>query len=201
MSIRYILIALVVGTCIGLFNGYRTYMHQKKIKSKYTEGAIKSERNFGKTLVVYYSMEGSTKLIADIIGKKTGADLYEIKTPKKYGFVSALLSKFGRNRRIRLDLNNLPDLGSYDIIFIGSPVWAYSISTPMLSFLGQVNFREKKVAPYATHRGSVGKFYDVFIENAENAKILKGADFYKVKEVGMYSLENMVSDWLNSLEN
>jgi flavodoxin len=157
-------------------------------------------KNYGKVLVIYYSMGGSTRLVADILRRKTGADIYEIKTLKRYGFVSAMFAKFRGSRRIRLAMDNLPNLDSYDIVFIGSPVWAYSVSTPVLSFLEQVDFRGKKVLPYATYQGSVGRFHEVFEKTTRNAKILKGLDLKGVKGVDSRLLENMISHWLADLE-
>jgi flavodoxin len=98
-------------------------------------------------------------------------------------------------------MENLPDLDSYDTIFIGAPVWAGSVPDPMISFLKNTDFKGKIVVPYATHRGNVGKFHSIFRENVENAKILKEMDFYKVKKTAGHTLENMISDWLNSLGN
>ena len=37
-----------------------------------------------KSIIVYYSLEGSTKMIAEKLAEKTGADLLEIRSVKKY---------------------------------------------------------------------------------------------------------------------
>jgi flavodoxin len=195
---------LGIGLCMGLSYGYSVYRGRTAKVSSLVDNSVgeisEQGKNYGKVLVIYYSMGGSTKLVADILRKKTGADVYEIRPLKKYGFVSAMFAKFRGTRRIELAMDNLPNLDSYDIVFIGSPVWAYSVSTPVLSFLERVDFRGKKVLPYATYQGSVGRFHEVFEKTTRNAKILRGLDLKGVKGVDSRLLENMISHWLANLE-
>lgn len=73
-----------------------------------------------KVLVAYFSYSGTTKGVASAIHEKTGADLFEIKTQKKYSNVYT-----ESNREIRK--NEKPELAdtveqmeSYDIIFVGA---------------------------------------------------------------------------------
>ncbi|MDR2777698.1 MAG: hypothetical protein LBB24_02940 [Rickettsiales bacterium] len=189
-----------LGILVTLVQGYRIIMRHKKIPTKYGRGTIQLENKPIRALVVYYSLSGNTRVVAESIGRKINADLYEIRTQRKYNFVSALLSKLQKHEQIDLNISDLPNLSSYDVIFIGSPVWAGSIPTPLLSFLRTVDLDGKKIAPYSTHRGGVGKFHAVLRENAKNAKILRTIDFYRAKKIDDISLENMITDWLNNLE-
>lgn len=50
-----------------------------------------------KNLVVYYSLEGNTKLIAEFIAKEIGADIIELK-PKKNFHLQDLESMYGEVR-------------------------------------------------------------------------------------------------------
>lgn len=109
------------------------------------------------SIIVYYSLEGSTDLAARSIAGRTGADLVRLvpekEVPKKgfgkyfLGGKSALFSERPRltNRRI--------DFTKYDTVIIGSPVWAGTVTPPILSFLAIQPFSGKKVFLFASHSG------------------------------------------------
>lgn len=76
-----------------------------------------------KILVAYFSYSGTTRNIADAISRKTGGDLFEI-TPQD-GYSNVYLesnSEIRGNRRPDL-INTIENMGEYDIVFVGYPVW------------------------------------------------------------------------------
>ena len=75
-----------------------------------------------------------------------------------------------------------PELSSYGLILVGSPVWWYTVSTPLMSFLKQADFAGKEVSVFFTHEGGVGKFFPHFKEQAQNAIVLEGLDLYKPRQ-------------------
>ena len=110
-----------------------------------------------KILVAYYSLTGKTENVARAIANTSGGTLYKIQVAKSY-------PSDARERRAMLEMeieeNELPPLATtdinpenYDIIFIGSPVWANHISQPVKSFLAKYNLRDKHVIPFVTHSG------------------------------------------------
>ncbi|MDR2077979.1 MAG: hypothetical protein LBP39_03360, partial [Rickettsiales bacterium] len=129
-------------------------------------------------LVMYFSMGNNTRTVAEIIRNKTGADIYEVTTSRKYSYLSAFFSKFTSNNPI--EETTSVDFASYDLIFIGSPVWFYSVSIPIMSLLKKSDFAGRKVVPFATHRGGLGNFHRFFKDNIRNAQVLDGIEFYKV---------------------
>ena len=46
------------------------------------------------------------------------------------------------------------NLGKYDIIFVGSPCWWYTIAPPVATFLSSYDLSGKTIAPFMTHEGS-----------------------------------------------
>lgn len=113
------------------------------------------------TLVVYFSFEGNTKLIAETIAETVGADLAELKTSKEYpkqGF-----QKFFWGGRSVLfgekpELTNSPiDLSRYDTIMIGTPVWVGSFVPPLKTFLSKYRITGKRIALFACHGGGGAK--------------------------------------------
>ena len=139
------IILSVFGIIVIAAGGYRLYhSHLLKAKNdgemeKYRKEKIAFGGNFGKTLVVYYSKSGNTKKIAELIKEKTNADIYEIELYGSYygGFVKTLVSAYRqiKNKEYPKIKNKWPNLTPYDLIFVGSPVWGYTVSPPVLSFL------------------------------------------------------------------
>ena len=168
----------------------------------YAEENNVTKKDFGKVLVVYYSLNGNTRNIAMRIKEKTNADIYEIKTVRKYSSspMIYITAKKEMNPKNYPDLKEkLPDFSQYDLIFVGSPVWWYTVASPVLSFLSQADFKEKTVVSFATHGGNYGSFFEDFEKKAKNANVIKGKDFKKVLKENEIILNNKISNWLNNL--
>ena len=110
-----------------------------------------------KTLVVFYSLEGNTKYIAETIAKQLQADLLELKPKKEYPSQGFKKFFWGGKSVIFKEcpelLNQRTDLSAYQNIVIGTPIWAGTYSAPVHSFLEQNHFENKKVALFACHGG------------------------------------------------
>ena len=156
-----------------------------------------------KVLVVYYSLTGNTKSIAEMIQEKTGGDVFEIETVRSYpDDYSECIEEAKRELQTR-ELPALkkspPNMSSYDLILVGSPVWWYTVSTPVMRFLTQANFAGKKVSAFCTHEGGVGKFFQHFKEQAKNAVVLEGLDLYKPRQAREGELFKTLDLWLSKL--
>ena len=80
----YTVLALISAVIIiGGVHICRVYLKNKKEMSFYAGQNIEVNKNFGKVLVVYYSLSGNTRAIARKIASMTNADIYEIKTKGK----------------------------------------------------------------------------------------------------------------------
>ncbi|MDR3112368.1 MAG: flavodoxin [Elusimicrobiota bacterium] len=168
---------------------------------KYKKADITFNKNIGKALVVYYSFSGNTEKIARIIQKNISADTLKIEMLQPYKSTTQAYFSFIdiKTKKFPALKNQQSDFSNYDIIFVGSPVWFYTLAPPLFSFLNSANFNGKKVVPFATHMGNVGHFFKDFKENAKNAKILKEEAFFSVSKEAENALENKVADWLNKL--
>ena len=112
----------------------------------------------GKILIAYYSKTGNTRSVANEIQKNVGGDLFEIKTthsyPEEYQATTAQ-AKNEKNNNIRPQLAaKVPNMNSYDVIFVGYPIWWGTMPMGVFSFLEQHNFAGKTVIPFCTHGGS-----------------------------------------------
>ncbi|MDD4556927.1 MAG: flavodoxin [Alphaproteobacteria bacterium] len=204
--LKYISIAVlglvVIVALIGLFHLYRVSNKNRTEMSQYQGKTVTLNQDLGKVLVVYYSMSGHTKEIAEIIQAKTDADIYEIKTleqikqnPKLHLAVREQL-KTKSYPEIQTDF---PDFTSYDVIFIGSPVWWYTAATPFYSFLQKADFQNKNVALFSTQGSNVGTFEEDVRLNIKNANLLKYEKFNNLSKKFDKEVENKITTWLNEL--
>ena len=198
-----ILAAVIIGMAAGALHLYKVSQKNKKEMAQYNQKEVLKQQSLGKVLVVYYSLSGHTKEIAEKVKILTNADIYEIKTaetlkanPAFYMKVKQQL-KDGNYPKLAAPL---PDMGQYDMIFVGSPVWWYTISTPVLSFLQQADFKGKKVVPFSTQGSNYGTFFEDFQQKAQNAVIQPAADFNNLPTKYDRAVENKIIKWINSLE-
>jgi len=112
-----------------------------------------------KSLVVYYSLTGKTKLAAQAIAEVLNAPLVEIQEkrpiPMPFVYLSGSFAAFtNRGRKINpIDV----DLKQYDRVFIGSPIWASRPTPAINSFIYQSNFEGRTVIPFFTMGGDDSK--------------------------------------------
>ncbi len=122
-----------------------------------------------KILIVYYSLTGNTQFIAESLRDTIEADILELKPIKELnpesgtkfmwgGFQSTMKKK---PELMDFDINPL----EYDLIILGTPVWAWNISPPMRSFLSMFDLSSKKVALWMSHAGdgvkAMGRFKEI----------------------------------------
>lgn len=140
-----------------------------------------------KTLVIYYSFEGCTKLIAETIAKAINADIFELKTKeelvKTHGFMKYLWggrSVVYKEKPELLPLEKNP--ADYDLIFIGTPVWAFTFTPPLRSLFAKKILKNKKIAVFCTHEGGpINTLKNMKNELAGN-EIVSEMDFKNVKK-------------------
>lgn len=115
-----------------------------------------------KALLVYYSRTGTTRAVAAAIADALGCDIEEI------GEATGRAGPFGYMRSLFEAIWRIPapirpvarDPGSYDLVIIGTPVWASSVSSPVRSYLSANKAHFGETAFFCTlgGRGSDGAF-------------------------------------------
>ena len=131
-----------------------------------------------KTLIVYYSYTGNTKKIANAIKNNLNCDILEI-TPKIpfSNDYDKVVAKY-QNNSIKdkyIEINDIGiDLKEYDKIIIGSPVWWYTICPVITSFLKKYDLSGKKIYPFATNAGWLGKTFKDIETLCPNSEVEKG---------------------------
>jgi len=134
-----------------------------------------------KTAVIYYSFEGNCALVAKAIKDALDADIFEIKTidkKKQTGFTKYLWGGFQTITRKKPELEHLSiDINAYDLIILGTPVWASSPTPAIVSFLDKTKITGKKIALFCCHAGGKGKIFDKFKELLPGNTIVSEIDF------------------------
>lgn len=124
-----------------------------------------------KTLVAYFSANGVTKKTAEKLAAAANADSFEIIPVQPY--TDEDLDWTDKKSRSTIEMNDpssrpaiaekLENMGGYDIVFVGFPVWWYVEPRIIDTFLESYDFSGKTVVPFATSGGSgLGKTADNF---------------------------------------
>ena len=115
-----------------------------------------------KSLVAYFSASGTTRKLAGKLAEAVGADLFEIEPAELY--TREDLDWRDKTSRSTLEMNDRSarpriasvkeDMDSYDLIFVGFPIWWYREPSVIDTFLEQYDFTGKTLVPVATSGGS-----------------------------------------------
>lgn len=107
-----------------------------------------------KVLVLYYSQTGNTKMVAEEIANRLGADIEEIVMVNPYDpDFQATIAQCMKDREAGVTPEIQPvkaDLSKYDAIFLGYPVWFGTYAPPVAKWLEGVDLSGKKVVPFCT---------------------------------------------------
>ena len=110
-----------------------------------------------KTAIVYYSMHGNVRYVAEKVAKELGADLIELKPVKAYPDKGAMQFIWGGSA---VTFKKKPDLepytfnaSEYDLVIIGTPVWASNFTPPLRTFFEDNDLTGKKIAVIVTSAG------------------------------------------------
>ncbi len=114
-----------------------------------------------KTLVTYFSVEGNTAKVAEKLASAIGAEIYEIKPRDPYTAADIRWTNpMARCNREKLGKKDVPihgkveDFDSYDVVFIGFPIWYACAPNVVNTFVKGYDWTGKKVALFATSGGS-----------------------------------------------
>lgn len=111
------------------------------------------------TLVVYYSLTGTTKMIAELIADRIGADREEIVDLKKRNGPLSMM-KNGAHASMRAKTKIKPpenDPARYDLVVLCSPTWAWNITPAVRTYLHQYRDNLGKTAHVFTAGGGVSE--------------------------------------------
>lgn len=116
-----------------------------------------------KGIIVYYSLEGNTRFIAETLQEETGFDLLELKPVKEIPTKGLMKFIWGGKQVAFKESPKLEpyrfDPTPYDLVVIGTPVWNSSFVPPIRSFIKQNSITGKKIALFCCYSGSPAKTF------------------------------------------
>ena len=157
-----------------------------------------------KELVLYFSVYGSAKRVAEEIALQTGADLVEIEPEVPYDSnrdhydALARLAKKEHDEDMRPAIRNEINITGYGRIYIGYPMWWYTFPMIIYTLFDKYDFSGKTLIPFNTHMGSGdGGTYETIREMEPGATVLEGLPV-EMREAETGSAKD-VERWLKSL--
>ncbi|WP_432662875.1 flavodoxin [Wukongibacter baidiensis] len=157
-----------------------------------------------KKLVVFYSFEGNTKFIAEGISDIVGADLLELKPKKDVASKGFMKYVWGGRQVITGKKPELlpmdKNLDDYDLIFIGTPIWASRYAPAINTFLDTTQINGKKIAFFCCHAGGGnGKAFKMLREDLNENEILGEMEFKDPLKKGREEAKEQLKEWIEGI--
>lgn len=160
-----------------------------------------SRMTAGKSLVAYVTRSGNTRVIAETLHRALGADLFEIRPVQPYpADYDDHVAQAARETAdgIAPPLAEQPaDIGAYQEIFLGFPIWGQTAPPPIRSFLMLHDLAGKTIRPFITHGGyGVGRSLSIIADHAPGARI---TDAFVMEADQERRTRDQVGDWLSRI--
>ena len=127
-------------------------------------------------LVVFYSLDGDVRFLAQTLAKELVMDSMELELVKPHpthGFMKyvkgGFLAATGATPPLRPLAHNAAD---YDIVFIGTPVWNSRPTPAVRTFLKGVDLKGKRVAFFTSYGDNDVKTYRVLTSLVPGATVV-----------------------------
>ena len=158
-----------------------------------------------KCLVLYYSLSGNTKYVANEIARKLQADILAIETVKEYPDDYDVLVGLGKRE---VESGCQPqlkpfriDYSKYDKIIIGSPVWWHSFAPAIktLLSLSKEGMKGRSVYPFVTHDGYPGHVGSDFKRALKSVGYLGQLLTVKFEEKEKITPNIAITEWIKGI--
>jgi len=155
-----------------------------------------------KSLIIYYSYEGNTKRVAEIIQNRLSSDIESIKPVKdmetkgfgKYFWGGAKVVMHKKPELVPIQ----SDIEAYDTLWIGTPVWAWTITPPILSLISSDLIRNKEIYFFYTHEGGPGKIEEKFQKLLDPSNHLISSKGIDRAKLSAEDIEKEIKEWMQS---
>lgn len=124
-----------------------------------------------KSLIIYFSRadenyfggemkyidKGNTEVIAEFIKDITGADIFKVEPLNPYpaDYMECIEDAKVRTREHNAPIKeNVPDISSYEVIYVGSPIYWGGMPEELFTALKGLDYSGKIIRPFTTHEGS-----------------------------------------------
>lgn len=150
--------------------------------------------------IVYFSATGNTEQVAQYIQEATNGTLIEIVPQEEYtdndlnyGNEDSRTSREQNSNDARPTIANDIDVSSYDVIYLGYPIWWGDVPKIILTFLDEVDLSGKTVIPFCTSGGSG-------IESSMETLKNYNSSIHWIDGKRLSISKSDVVDWVNQLD-
>ena len=161
-----------------------------------------------KSIIIYFSRadenysvgyinKGNTEVVAEYIKELTGADMFKVEPliPYSEDYMTCIEEAKERTKTHNAKIKeSVPDISSYEIIYVGSPIYWGGMPEELVTALKNLNYEGKIIRPFVTHEGSGSSGVPRQLnEICKGAKILDGLAIVGSQ---VNDSKNQVKDWL-----
>lgn len=144
---------------------------------------------------------GSVQYMATVIADATGGDVARIRTVIPYAEnFDDLAERADQERQNGVHPGisvAIDDFDSYDVIFVGYPIWWYQMPMALYSFFDEYDFTGKTIIPFSSHGGSSWSGTREDIAGLEpGATMVEG---YSISRNSVAGSENGIREWLRRI--
>ncbi|MGZ7070702.1 MAG: flavodoxin family protein [Methanobacterium sp.] len=153
-----------------------------------------------KILVVFYSRTDNTRKVAEEIKNSLDCDIEEIiDTQNRSGPLGYMRSGRDASRgKLTILKDIINDPSQYDLLIIGTPLWAWHVSTPVRTYIhnNQANFNNVAFFCTAGGKGFDGAFNDMEELSGKSPLATLGV---REKEIKGESYKSKVAEFTKNL--
>lgn len=154
-----------------------------------------------KILIIFYSRLGNTRKIAFDISVRIESDIEEIIDYKKRnGIINNIIGILDASIKNKTQIKEINyNLENYDLIILGTPLWACKITPAIRTFLEKYQQNIKKIILFSTTCSSK-KLSVKAIKNETYNKTIYYKNF-KSSEIGEENYYNELDEFIDYIQN
>ena len=156
-----------------------------------------------KTAIVYYSMHGNIRYVAQKVADELGADLIELVPKKAYPDKGMIKFIWGGSA---VTFKKKPDLepykfnaSDYEMVILATTVWASSFTPPLRTFLDNNDLTGKKIAVITTSAGGdSSKCIEALKTSAKAESLVASLSLVEPKDHPSEANDKKIAEFINS---
>ncbi len=154
--------------------------------------------------VIFYSLNGNTRRLAGLIASAARAEVIELAPVMKQP-AERSLEHIWSSTTVTVPeepvLRSMErDLAPFDLLYIGTPVWAGGAAPPLRTFLKGREFFRRNFALFAGYSGRTGKVFQDLRGYLTGGEVLGEIGFREPLEQDQSDLEERIDRWVREIE-
>lgn len=147
---------------------------------------------------------GNTEYLANAIQEKTGGDLFSVVVKNPYPNDYDKIIDMGSDEQkedARPELSShVEKMEQYQTVYLGFPIWWYTMPQAMFTFLEEYDFSGKTIIPFTTHGGyGVGSSVEDIQKLCPDSNVIEDI-FEAERDDDLSGQSKKISTWIDKLE-